>query len=57
MYLADIFTVSANLAGIPGLSIPAGVSAEGLPIGMQLLGDHFKESELLRYAHYALQSA
>ncbi len=57
MYLADIFTVSANLAGIPGLALPAGTSAEGLPIGMQLLGDHFKESELLHYAHYALTTA
>ncbi len=47
MYLNDIYTVSANLAGIPGLSIPAGVDRSGLPIGLQLLGKHFDETTIL----------
>ena len=47
MYLADIFTLSANLAGIPGLSIPCGFTSAGLPIGLQLLGPAFQESRLL----------
>jgi aspartyl-tRNA(Asn)/glutamyl-tRNA(Gln) amidotransferase subunit A len=51
MYLNDIYTVTANLAGIPGLSIPCGLSAAGLPIGMQLLGPHWSESTLFRFAH------
>jgi aspartyl-tRNA(Asn)/glutamyl-tRNA(Gln) amidotransferase subunit A len=51
MYLSDIYTVTANLAGIPGLSMPCGISQEGLPIGLQLLGPHFKEGRLLRLAH------
>jgi len=50
MYLSDIFTISANLAGVPGISIPCGFSREGLPIGMQLLGKHFDEGLLLRAA-------
>src|SRR5262249_14980222 len=44
MYLADIYTVTANLAGIPGISIPCGESREKLPIGLQLLGKHFDEA-------------
>lgn len=51
MYLADIFTVTASLAGIPGLSIPCGNSKDGLPIGMQILGRHFEEGTILRLAH------
>ena len=51
MYLSDIFTLSANLAGIPGISVPCGFSAEGLPIGLQLLGNHFNEEMLLKVAH------
>jgi aspartyl-tRNA(Asn)/glutamyl-tRNA(Gln) amidotransferase subunit A len=51
MYLNDIYTVSANLAGIPGISIPCGLSSEGLPIGMQLLGNFWSEAELLKTAH------
>ncbi|HLL72560.1 MAG TPA: Asp-tRNA(Asn)/Glu-tRNA(Gln) amidotransferase subunit GatA [Pyrinomonadaceae bacterium] len=51
MYLNDIYTVTANLAGIPGLSVPCGLSAAGLPIGMQLLGAHWSEPTLLRFAH------
>lgn len=50
MYLADIYTVSANLAGTPGLSVPAGVSSDGLPIGMQILGDRFSESKIFHIA-------
>ena len=51
MYLSDIFTISANLAGIPALSVPCGFSAAGLPIGLQLLGNHFGEEMILRVAH------
>ena len=51
MYLSDVYTLSANLAGIPGLSVPCGFSASGLPIGLQLLAGHFKEAVLLRAAH------
>jgi aspartyl-tRNA(Asn)/glutamyl-tRNA(Gln) amidotransferase subunit A len=51
MYLADIYTISANLAGIPGISIPCGLSAAGLPIGLQLMGPHFSEDALLRIAN------
>jgi len=50
MYLSDIFTISVNLAGIPGISIPCGFSSTGLPIGMQLLGRHFDEETVLRAA-------
>ena len=50
MYLSDIYTISANLAGIPGISIPAGFSSSGLPIGLQLLGGTFEEEKLLRAA-------
>jgi len=53
MYLADIFTVTADLVGIPGISIPCGKSKEGLPIGMQILGRHFDEATILRVAHVA----
>jgi aspartyl-tRNA(Asn)/glutamyl-tRNA(Gln) amidotransferase subunit A len=51
MYLSDIFTLSANLAGIPGMSVPCGFSSEGLPIGLQLLGNHFNEEMLLKVAY------
>lgn len=50
MYLNDIFTIGVNLAGLPGMSIPAGMEA-GLPIGLQLIGKHFGEAELLNAAH------
>ncbi len=50
MYLADVFTVSANLTGLPGVSVPCGLDADGLPIGLQLMGRAFGESELLRVA-------
>ncbi len=50
MYLSDIYTISANLAGLPGISIPAGMSSNGLPIGLQLQGPAFEEERLLRAA-------
>jgi len=51
MYLADIYTVTADLAGIPGISVPCGQTKTGLPIGMQILGRHFDETTVLRLAH------
>jgi aspartyl-tRNA(Asn)/glutamyl-tRNA(Gln) amidotransferase subunit A len=51
MYLADIYTVTANLAGIPGISIPVGATREKLPIGMQIFAKHFAESTILRVAN------
>jgi len=51
MYLADIYTVTADLAGIPGISVPCGETREKLPIGLQILGKHFDESTILRVAH------
>jgi aspartyl-tRNA(Asn)/glutamyl-tRNA(Gln) amidotransferase subunit A len=51
MYLSDIFTITCNLAGLPGISIPAGTNSAGLPIGIQLLGNHFQEALMLRAAH------
>jgi len=54
MYLSDVFTVSANLAGLPGISVPCGTSAEGLPVGVQVLGRIFDEGTVLRVA-YALE--
>src|SRR6202158_5852679 len=51
MYLADIYTVTADLAGIPGISIPCGQTKENLPIGLQILGKHFDEATILRVAH------
>ncbi|MDP3723614.1 MAG: Asp-tRNA(Asn)/Glu-tRNA(Gln) amidotransferase subunit GatA [Candidatus Omnitrophota bacterium] len=56
MYLSDIYTISANLAGIPAVSVPCGFSGEGLPIGMQLLAAPFREDVLLRTA-YAYEQA
>jgi aspartyl-tRNA(Asn)/glutamyl-tRNA(Gln) amidotransferase subunit A len=50
MYLSDIFTLSANLAGIPGLSVPCGFTRDTLPIGLQILGKHFDEATMLRAA-------
>jgi aspartyl-tRNA(Asn)/glutamyl-tRNA(Gln) amidotransferase subunit A len=51
MYLADIYTVTADLAGIPGISVPCGETTEKLPIGLQILGKHFDEATILRVAH------
>jgi aspartyl-tRNA(Asn)/glutamyl-tRNA(Gln) amidotransferase subunit A len=51
MYLEDVFTLPANLAGVPGLAFPVGFDSQGLPIGMQLMGPHFGEEVLFRLAH------
>ncbi len=56
MYLGDIYTISANLAGLPGMSVPCGMDPQGLPIGLQLLGDCFKEKNILQAA-YALEQS
>ncbi|MBL1421218.1 MAG: Asp-tRNA(Asn)/Glu-tRNA(Gln) amidotransferase subunit GatA [Alphaproteobacteria bacterium] len=57
MYLNDIFTVSVNMAGLPGISIPAGISANGLPLGLQLIGKPFDEETLFRAADVMEQAA
>ncbi len=51
MYLSDIYTISANLAGLPGISVPCGVDSNGLPVGLQLIGDCFKEKKLIQTAY------
>ena len=51
MYLGDIYTISVNLAGLPGISVPCGVDSQGLPIGMQLLADSFEEKKLIQAAN------
>ena len=51
MYLGDIYTISVNLAGLPGISVPCGVDSQGLPIGMQLLADSFEEKKLIQAAY------
>lgn len=51
MYLGDIYTVTINLAGVPAISVPCGVSSDGLPIGIQLIGNHFDEARLLNAAY------
>lgn len=51
MYLGDIYTISVNLAGLPGISLPCGVDSKGLPIGLQLIGDCFAEKKLIRTAY------
>ncbi len=56
MYLGDIYTVSVNLAGLPGITVPAGFDKNGLPIGMQLIGDCFQENKILRAAYTFEQS-
>ncbi|MFV1496633.1 Asp-tRNA(Asn)/Glu-tRNA(Gln) amidotransferase subunit GatA [Phaeobacter sp. JH20_02] len=56
MYLNDVFTVTVNLAGLPGISVPAGVDAQGLPLGLQLIGRPWEEGDLLNTA-YALEGA
>ncbi|OGW36532.1 MAG: aspartyl/glutamyl-tRNA amidotransferase subunit A [Nitrospirae bacterium RBG_13_39_12] len=51
MYLSDIFTISVNLAGVPGISIPCGFTSDNLPIGLQLIGNHFDEKSILKVAY------
>jgi len=56
MYMSDVFTLSANLAGIPGISVPCGLSSGGLPIGLQIMGPHFSEDRLLQAAYHFEQN-
>jgi aspartyl-tRNA(Asn)/glutamyl-tRNA(Gln) amidotransferase subunit A len=56
MYLNDVFTVTVNLAGLPGICVPTGKDAQGLPLGLQLIGRPWEEGDLLNTA-YALESA
>ena len=56
MYLGDIYTISVNLAGLPGISLPCGLDSKGLPIGLQLIGDCFKEKNIIRAAYAYEQS-
>lgn len=56
MYLSDIFTISVNLAGVPGISLPCGFTSDNLPIGMQIIGRHFDEETILRAAYAYEQS-
>ena len=56
MYLGDIYTISVNLAGLPGISVPCGMDSKGLPIGMQIIGDCFKENNIIRAAYAFEQS-
>jgi aspartyl-tRNA(Asn)/glutamyl-tRNA(Gln) amidotransferase subunit A len=51
MYLSDVYTITGDLAGIPCMSVPCGKTAEGLPVGMQILARHFNEANMLRLAH------
>ena len=55
-YLADIFTLPASLAGLPGMSVPADFGAHGMPVGLQLIGNYFKEAQLLNVAHRLQQA-
>ena len=56
MYLFDVFTVTVNLAGLPGISVPAGLDSKGLPLGLQLIGRPWEEGDLLNTA-FALENA
>jgi aspartyl-tRNA(Asn)/glutamyl-tRNA(Gln) amidotransferase subunit A len=56
MYLSDIYTISANLAGIPAISIPCGLTKDNLPVGLQLMAKHFDEETLLNVSHKYQQS-
>jgi aspartyl-tRNA(Asn)/glutamyl-tRNA(Gln) amidotransferase subunit A len=55
-YLADIYTLPASLAGLPGMSMPAGFGSDGMPVGLQLVGNYFKEAQLLNVAHQLQQA-
>src|SRR5206468_12866650 len=57
MYLNDVFTVPSSLAGLPGISVPAGLSTDGLPLGLQLIGRAFDEATLLRVARTVEKAA
>ena len=51
MYLGDIYTIAVNLAGLPGITVPCGTDSQGLPVGLQLIGDCFQEEKILRAAY------
>jgi aspartyl-tRNA(Asn)/glutamyl-tRNA(Gln) amidotransferase subunit A len=57
MYLNDIFTVTVNMAGLPGIAVPAGLDPKGLPLGLQLIGKPFDEETLFRAGHVIEQAA
>ena len=57
MYMNDVFTVTTNMAGLPGMSVPAGLSADGLPLGLQLIGKAFDEEMVLRASHVIEKAA
>ena len=57
MYLNDVFTVTVNMAGLPGIAVPAGLDHQGLPLGLQLIGKPFDEETLFRTAHVIEQAA
>jgi aspartyl-tRNA(Asn)/glutamyl-tRNA(Gln) amidotransferase subunit A len=57
MYLNDVFTVTVNLAGLPGIAVPTGQNAQGLPLGLQLIGRPWEEGDLLNVAYSLEQSA
>ncbi|KMN51596.1 glutamyl-tRNA amidotransferase [Chromobacterium violaceum] len=56
MYLSDVYTLSVNLAGLPGMSVPAGFAANGRPIGLQIIGNYFAEAKMLNVAHQFQQA-
>ena len=56
MYLNDIYTIPANLAGLPGMSIPCGLDEKGLPVGLQIVGNYFAEARMLGIAHQYQQA-
>ena len=56
MYLGDIYTISANLAGLPGITVPCGTDSKGLPIGLQMLGNCFEEKKIIQTAYAYEQS-
>ncbi len=55
MYLSDVYTIAANLAGLPGMSIPCGLDGSGLPVGLQIIGNYFSEAKMLNVAHHFQQ--
>jgi aspartyl-tRNA(Asn)/glutamyl-tRNA(Gln) amidotransferase subunit A len=57
MYLNDVFTVTVNMAGLPGIAVPAGLDSQGLPLGLQLIGRPFDEETLFAAAHVIEQAA
>ena len=56
MYLSDIYTVTANLSGVPALSVPCGFTPDGLPVGLQVMANQFEESAILRFAEAFMQA-